>query len=46
MALSILVGPITYQRMILGHEITAEFLEVVIRAGIAALRSTVAATVS
>lgn len=39
-ALAMLIGPFTYQRIIYDQDITDEFLDVVIRGGIAALRST------
>lgn len=39
-ALAMLIGPFTYQRIIHDQDITDEFLDVVIRGGIAALRST------
>lgn len=39
-ALAMLVGPFTYRRMVLDDEITEEFLDIVVRGGVAALRST------
>ena len=39
-AMAILIGPLTYRRLVAGHELTDDFLQAVQPAAVAALRST------